>query len=61
MIKIRFGYCPPSPGPNKNTKCKWYTDINTAIDNYNGAEIWISFNGLKYRKISINELLNFVK
>jgi hypothetical protein len=34
-VVIRFGYCPPSPGPYKFTGCKWYTNIKDAVEAYN--------------------------
>lgn len=57
MLVIRFGYCPPNPGPNAKLSNKWYTNINDAIDNWNGESIWISSGG-KYHKISIEQLYN---
>lgn len=57
MPVIRFGYCPPNPGPNAKLNNKWYTNINDAIDNWNGESIWIS-SGSKYREISIEQLYN---
>lgn len=42
---IRFGYCPPSPGPKSEIRNKWYTDANDAIENWDGrSEIWVSYN-----------------
>lgn len=28
---IRFNYCPPSPGPNTKTNCRWYSDVQTLL------------------------------
>ena len=59
---IRFGYCPPSPGPKAGIKNKWYTDINDAIENWDGrSEIWVSYNKGVYRQISYADLLNMVE
>lgn len=63
MITIRFGYCPPNPGPNASTGCRWYSDIDDAIDAYYNyridqrVPIYISINNSKYVQISYNELL----
>jgi len=56
-VVIRFGYCPPNPGPNAKLKNKWFTDVNDAINNYNGEKIYISYNRQTYREITFNELL----
>lgn len=56
-VVIRFGYCPPNPGPKRKLKNKWFTDVNDAINNYNGGTIYISYNRQTYREISFNELL----
>lgn len=56
-VVIRFGYCPPNPGPNVKLKNKWFTDVNDAINNYNGEKIYISYNRQTYREITFNELL----
>lgn len=59
---IRFGYCPPSPGPKARIRNKWYTDVNDAIENWDGrSEIWISYNKEVYRQISYADLLNMVE
>lgn len=59
---IRFGYCPPSPGPKARIRNKWYTDANDAIENWDGhSEIWISYNKGVYRQISYADLLNMVE
>lgn len=58
-LVIRFGYCPPSPGPKAKIRNKWYRDneIKDAINNWDGnSEIWISYNKQKYRQISFIEL-----
>ena len=58
-VIIRFGYCPPNPGPKSKIRNKWYSDISQAIDNYDGkSEIWIKYNNNRYRKISYNKLIN---
>lgn len=60
---IRFGYCPPNPGPKAKPRCKWYRadEIEDAINEYDGrSSIWINTTGT-YREISYNELLNLVK
>lgn len=54
---IRFGYCPPNPGPKRKLKNKWYTDVNDAINDYNGGKIYISYNKQAYREITFNDLL----
>ena len=47
-----------SPGPKKKLKNKWYSDINQAIDQYDGiSEIWISYNNRQYRKITFEQLI----
>lgn len=56
-IVIRFGYCPPNPGPKTKLKNKWFTNINDAINNYNGETIYISYNRQTYKEITFNELL----
>lgn len=56
-IVIRFGYCPPNPGPKRKLKNKWYTDVNDAINDYNGEKLYISYNSQTYREITFNELL----
>lgn len=35
---IRFGYCPPNPGPNAKLKNKWFTNISDVINEYRGNE-----------------------
>ena len=60
---IRFGYCPPNPGPKTKPRCKWYRgdEIEDAINEYDGrSSIWVNTTGT-YREISYNELLNLVK
>lgn len=59
---IRFGYCPPSPGPKSKIRNKWHTDVNDAIENWDGrSEIRISYNKGVYRQISYADLLNMVE
>ena len=56
---IRFGYCPPNPGPNTKLTNKWFSDINDAINNYDGnSSIWINSSGV-YREISYDQLLKY--
>lgn len=54
-IPIRFGYCPPNPGPKSKINNKWYTDVKSAIENWKGEPIWVKINGI-YRQINIDEL-----
>lgn len=54
---IRFGYCPPNPGPKRKLKNKWFTNVNDAINNYKGETIYISYNKQGYKEITFNELL----
>lgn len=54
---IRFGYCPPNPGPKRKLKTKWYTDVKDAINNYNGGKIYIRYNNQIYREITFEDLL----
>ena len=57
-VIIRFGYCPPNPGPKKKLKNKWYYDINQSIDEYDGrSETWVSYNNQRYRKITFEQLI----
>lgn len=56
MIKIRFGYCPPNPGPKKKLHNKWFTNVNDAINNWKGESIWISY-GRNYKQITFEKLL----
>ena len=45
MITIRFGYCPPNPGPKKKLYNKWFTKVEDAIAEYDGRkQIYISYN-----------------
>lgn len=56
-MTIRFGYCPPNPGPNANTGCTWYSDVRSAVEAYDGkCSIWMKTGG-KYVEISYNKLL----
>lgn len=58
-LVIRFGYCPPNPGPKAKIRNKWYREIEDAINDWDGrSEIWISYNKQKYRQISFVELCN---
>ena len=57
MLTIRFGYCPSNPGPKARINCKWYSDNESAIQNWNNERIFISINNSKYREITINELV----
>lgn len=63
-IKIRFGYCPPNPGPKGKPKAIWFTDVDNAIiyamDNPT-KEIYISINGKAYRPISFEKLIELSK
>lgn len=60
-LVIRFGYCPPNPGPKTKTKCKWYNNIDDAIEAYCNLNykmpIYISYNNCKYREISYEQLI----
>ena len=56
---IRFGYCPPNPGPwsRKYKHVKYYTDFDSAIEKYDGhSSFWIKFSG-RYREISYEQLI----
>ena len=58
MMIIRFNYCPANPGPKKKTNCKWFTNVQDAINNYDGhSSIWIKCGNLKFRKIDYNTLI----
>ena len=53
---IRFGYCPPNPGPKRKLLNKWFSDIKDAIENWDGnSSIWIKTNG-RYVEISFSKL-----
>ena len=60
---IRFGYCPPNPGPHKSTGCWCFNDIKDAIEAYydfrlyRRVPIYIKFGNAKYREISYEWLL----
>ena len=57
MMVIRFGYCPPNPGPNAKIRNEWYTNIKDAINEYNGRDkIYISVNKSGYREIDFDKL-----
>ena len=53
---IRFGYCPPNPGPKRKLRNKWYTDAQDAINDYNGEKLYIRYNNQAYREITFNDL-----
>ena len=56
---IRFGYCPPSPGPNNRRLkyIKWFNNIDDAIEAYNGhTSIWLKSSG-RYREINYEQLI----
>jgi hypothetical protein len=58
---IRFNYCPPNPGPNSKPRCRWYSDVQSAIDAYDGkSSIWLRTGKGKYIEISYNKLLELV-
>lgn len=52
---IRFGYCPPNPGPNAKLKNKWFTNISDVINEYCGERIHIK-SGNRYRETTIENL-----
>jgi hypothetical protein len=54
---IRFGYCPPNPGPKAKLRNKWFTKIEDAIEEYKGETIYISYNKKPYKEIIFNDLL----
>lgn len=55
---IRFGYCPPNPGPKAKLRNKWFTKVEDAIEEYKeGETIYISYNNQTYREITFNDLL----
>ena len=58
---IRFNYCPPNPGPNSKPRCRWYSDVRTAIDAYDGkSSIWLRTGKGKYIEISYNKLRELI-
>lgn len=58
---IRFNYCPPNPGPNSKPRCRWYSDVRTAIDAYDGKRsIWLHTGKGKYIEISYNKLRELI-
>ena len=58
---IRFNYYPPNPGPNSKPRCRWYSDVRSAIDAYDGkSSIWLRTGKGKYIEISYNKLLELV-
>jgi hypothetical protein len=60
MIVIRFGYCPPNPGWKCKTKWHWFRSYQDAIEfayeNNRFNDIWVSYNGQRYRELSFNKL-----
>lgn len=60
---IRFGYCPPSPGPHKSTGCMWFNNIEEAIEAYYNfrldrkVPIYIKYNNGPYKQIDYDWLL----
>ena len=54
---IRFGYCPPNPGPKGKICNKWFTKVENAIEEYKGEKLYISYNKKPYREITFNDLL----
>ena len=59
-VIIRFGYCPPNPGPKKKLKNKWYSNLSDAITAYNGEELWIRENSQVYIKITYEDLIKLI-
>ena len=59
-VIIRFGYCPPNPGPKKKLKNKWYSNPSDAIAAYNGEELWIRENSQVYIKITYEDLIKLI-
>ena len=60
-MTIRFGYCPPNPGPNAKKRCAWYSDVRSAIKAYDGKRsIWIKTCG-KYVEMSYDKLLELLE
>lgn len=59
-VIIRFGYCPPNPGPKKKLKNKWYSKPSDAIAAYNGEELWIRENNQVYIKITYEDLIKLI-
>ena len=58
---IRFNYCPPNPGPNSKPRCRWYSDVRTAIDAYDGkSSIWLRTGKGKYIEILYNKLRELI-
>lgn len=55
---IRFGYCPPNPGPKGKVYNKWFTKVEDAIEEYKGGTIYISYNKKPYKEITFEELCN---
>lgn len=61
-IVVRFGYCPPNPGPHASIGCRWYSCVDEAIDAYYNyrldqrVPIYISINNDKYKQITYDQL-----
>ena len=54
---IRFGYCPPNPGPKAKLKNSGFSDINDAINSYDGkSSIWVKTSG-RFREITYDKLM----
>lgn len=60
MIVIRFGYCPPNPGPKGKFYNKWFTKAEDAIEEYKGETIYISYNKKPYKEITFEELCKLI-
>ena len=60
MPVIRFGYCPPNPGPKARLNNKWYTNVDDAINNWNRESIWVKYGG-RYREITFEQLCKLRK
>lgn len=60
MITIRFGYCPPNPGPKGKIYNKWFTKVEDAIKEYKGETIYISYNKKPYKEITFEELCKLI-
>lgn len=61
MITIRFGYCPPNPGPKGKVYNKWFTKVEDAIAEYDGRkQIYISYNKKPYKEITFEELCKLI-
>lgn len=60
MPVIRFGYCPPNPGPKARRNNKWYTNVDAAINNWNHESIWIKY-GSRFKEITFERLCKLKK